>query len=1018
MAQAATRNRDEEADAKAGENRSALLPSAAYSPTHYRVDPDAEEILHLTATVSCASPPHNPVLSCSSCQTREAKRVAKKIAARVRPARSDSDSPQDPSNPTVKKSRYHEDTTSIIQFNCAEILDFSTGSVVLPLRITCYCRHHREKVGFLVHLTMMDHNGRIIGSGISRPIMITDDHKTTTGSIQAALAKSFGSPGMYDMDHDMYMGRELVTEHHAPDAKAPSKRTKEAPSGAGSKPRAKPYDGSTKRAKRIREASESSLPSPSTTHSPLSLTRSPTPPTMDAQTAATFAPSLEGHPSASQLCVDVHQRRNSSHESEASSDTLITPDDQSYDVAMLPPQQLYQPVVTNPIIPNILRPTTVMPSSQTLPLLFFDPGQSMSLPIPIIHRLIPNCGPTHGGVEVTILGANFHPTLQLNCVFGDTVASSTSRWSDNTLVCILPPRATAGIVQVWFDGIPKSEDPATSLSLFTYTDDSDRALMELALQVVGLKMTGKIEDAKNVAMRIVGNPGSDSSQSHNGMPGNMLQTSTSASSRDIRSLLFSRTSKTEDFETLITDFLSILDSPVQPSTPFTISSAISHSNASGQTLLHLAAFLGFNSLVSCLIRHRADLDARDRNGCTPLHLAAMTSHLECAKLLYEAGADAQIVNARGKTPKETASAEVLDDFVAVMRESTRESALSHGEDDAEESSEDDEARWGDGEEDSDDASRVPSRRAHHKRCRRRHRSHGPEDSTSHVDSLASDNHVGGGPLSDVKSDEKTHDLGKVDEKQAASFIDMIQRTFTTLQAPQGIIPNMPQLPLPQFRQLTELGIPAVPWNALSHIPVFPVFVPMPGWPSFRGKEHDAGDRKDESGDKKEAAQEWRTLWERWIWLASANAQHTEDMPPPEYTPRAEKPSYPDGREEVSNGESSVRPVPNEAEPEAGPSSLTPSRAHSSSDLRASSRRLDYSRVPVPDRDVNAYAYRPSSKQTQKIQKKHDKMLFSFWLPVLLLGILYLLYIGMQFAMRAARYSISPLKFKLGNLINL
>ncbi len=33
--------------------------------------------------------------------------------------------------------------------------------------------------------------------------------------------------------------------------------------------------------------------------------------------------------------------------------------------------------------------------------------------------------------------------------------------------------------------------------------------MELALQVVGLKMTGKIEDARNVAMRIVSTTGSD-----------------------------------------------------------------------------------------------------------------------------------------------------------------------------------------------------------------------------------------------------------------------------------------------------------------------------------------------------------------------------------------------------------------------------------------------------------------------------------------------------------------------------
>lgn len=37
---------------------------------------------------------------------------------------------------------------SILQFNCGETLNFSTGSVVLPMRITCYCRHHKEKIGF------------------------------------------------------------------------------------------------------------------------------------------------------------------------------------------------------------------------------------------------------------------------------------------------------------------------------------------------------------------------------------------------------------------------------------------------------------------------------------------------------------------------------------------------------------------------------------------------------------------------------------------------------------------------------------------------------------------------------------------------------------------------------------------------------------------------------------------------------------------------------------------------------
>ena len=41
-----------------------------------------------------------------------------------------------------------------------------------------------------------------------------------------------------------------------------------------------------------------------------------------------------------------------------------------------------------------------------MPFLLFDPSQtpqSLQLQLPTIHRLIPNTGPTHGGIEVTIL---------------------------------------------------------------------------------------------------------------------------------------------------------------------------------------------------------------------------------------------------------------------------------------------------------------------------------------------------------------------------------------------------------------------------------------------------------------------------------------------------------------------------------------------------------------------------------------------------------------------------------------
>lgn len=392
--------------------------------------------------------------------------MAKKLAARVRPARTDSDSCEGDASTRPSNNKQYEDTTSIIQFNCAEVLDFSTGSVVLPLRITCYCRHHREKVGFNVHLTMMDNAGRIVGSGTSRPIMITDDHKTATSSGHRI---SDMTNGMSSMEPDWTPIGPMSNEVPSTlDARATIRRKKDL-SASASRKRPKPYDSAAKPIRASREGSVSSLPSPSTSYSPLPITRSPTP------------SSVLQHLLLSELANAPPPLQHPLQRSETSSpDALATPVDPSLDVHMPDISQTEDPQAPSPVClpPHV---TSIMPAHpHPVPYMFFDPTQapqSLAIQLPTIHRLIPNLGPTHGGIEVTVLGANFHPTLQLNCIFGDVVASSTQRWSDNTLVCVLPPRQTAGVVAVWFDGFPKLDDQInTPPSLFTYQDESDRAL--------------------------------------------------------------------------------------------------------------------------------------------------------------------------------------------------------------------------------------------------------------------------------------------------------------------------------------------------------------------------------------------------------------------------------------------------------------------------------------------------------------------------------------------------------------
>ncbi|RDB25159.1 Protein MGA2 [Hypsizygus marmoreus] len=935
-----------------------------------KIDPDPQDILHLSATVTCASPPHNRVLSCSSCQAREAKRVAKKLAARVRPARSDTDSADDPTSTRSSKGKQTEDTTSIIQFNCAEVLDFSTGSVVLPLRITCYCRHHREKVGFNVHFTMMDHIGRIVGTGSSRPIMITDDHKTAPSASMARQAE-FSSSFM-NVDSDWSQSLNEVS----PDARAPSKRKHDNSSGAR---RAKPYDSSAKPTRTSREGSVASMPSPSSNFSSLPMTRSPTPSTALQHMLAPESAAMQ-------------QLQYSSHASDSSSpDTLVTPLDRSPDISMHDSHMQQEiahapsPLSLPTTVPSVVMPTHPHP----MPFMFFDPtqtAQNMPLQLPIIHRLIPNMGPTHGGIEVTVLGANFHPSLQLNCIFGDVTASSTQRWSDNTLVCVLPPRATAGVVAVWFDGFPKVLDQTNATpSLFTYADESDRALMELALQVVGLKMTGKIEDAKNVAMRIVG--GSDGSDSQTGgNSSNMMQLASSvASTRDLRPLLLSRATESEDFQCLIVDFLSILDTPLDHRAPHSISthSAMSHSTSSGQTLLHLAAFLGFASLVSFLVKHGIDIDARDRNGYTALHFAAFSKSKSCIRILLDAGADGEIVNALGKTPSECAS-----DLAGLFDGSVT---------DRDESDSDEEAQWGDAEEEAE----VRVRRNPMKRSSRRNLYRGgTSGKTTPVYMRSMDILRAATPPPALPEHEKGADkmpnANGVDAKQTASFIEMIQRTLAQLPAPQGIIPNMPQLPLPQLPHLP--GMPAVPWGALPQIPMaFPVYVPMmPGWPAFlRGDQTDANKERPEGDETVKgvgagairAAQEWRATWEKWFALAVATArQGQEEMPPPMYTPR-----------EVKQNSTLATEIEGVAlaESEAGPS--VP-RTVSMAEIRP----IGYNTAPIPEQEVNAFGYKPNAKHTQKLQKKHDKMLLIFWLPILFMSLLWAIHSGLQFTFNALK----------------
>ena len=115
--------------------------------------------------------------------------------------------------------------------------------------------------------------------------------------------------------------------------------------------------------------------------------------------------------------------------------------------------------------------------------------------------------------------------------------------------------------------------------------------MELALQVVGLKMTGRIEEAKNVAMRIVGNSspqGSEDTVSTGGMsPISNLSVGSSTVARSVHHLPPSASSEhsvllahssSRDFQSVVIEFLSLLYISVPTTSAVSIRQAVSHAS--------------------------------------------------------------------------------------------------------------------------------------------------------------------------------------------------------------------------------------------------------------------------------------------------------------------------------------------------------------------------------------------------------------------------------------------------------
>lgn len=434
---------------------------------------------------------------------------------------------------------------------------------------------------------MKNNKGEIIGTGISPPIMITDDHKSSKQKSNRKRTRE-----------DEETNTNTNTTISRPDTPDNSRRgsvsTDDTPLNLTSLSKAD-------------------------TAVTAQLTPLQTPSVVDLDEEESITPtSLEFMNNNMMLNNDISIQSQLQQQQQSNTLLSMFNDDQSIAITSTPPDESW---------PFNRRRRTIQgyTSSDNNTNIMNSILDDFVTTVPRLDRLVPAQGPTYGGVEVTLLGSGFYRGL--TCLFGEHAATTTF-WNSNTMVCILPPAAHTGPVVVSFKQHPLLLE-GQDVAIFTYYDASDQALLELALQVVGLKMTGKLHDAKSVAMRIV--QGDQQQQQTNNTT---QQQSNNNTQMDIQQDLI------ESLEE--SNMLHPLDLTI--------------TNSSGHSLLHLAVLLENASLVKSLLAcyqlstHEEKmkfLNIQDKNEMTALHFACQLKSVDLARLLLHSGANPTIESKLG-----------------------------------------------------------------------------------------------------------------------------------------------------------------------------------------------------------------------------------------------------------------------------------------------------------------------------------------------------------------------------------
>ncbi|CAH2353582.1 protein Mga2p [[Candida] railenensis] len=577
---------------------------------------------------------------CSRCIKREQKRASRRKSAIFGEQQDTMKEEQiEEVSPKANNNSWSDENMSkkAIIFNCKEIVSFPPPnglsndlkkSLELSIRIVCYCRHHKESKGFKLLFVVKDYTGKIVAKNISSPIMIMDRKKTTGGGNNSRIENSLPNSVSNSSTNLAGLGSTAASASGAEGGANSSSNLSTHPvipdSGLESLHPLSPnsIDGE-------------SNSEPTNTDTDRGLKRKKL--SVDDSFNTSSNPMFNG------------SSNNFSPISNSDTNTNTS----THNYFMKPSSSA-----------NLLNPLNSLMSQSTHQQSQQSQQSNGGPPVPSIQRIIPAQGPIRGGIEVTLLGFNFRPGLMVK--FGSNQALATHCWSETTIVTYLPPASQPGQVLVSFENESLMLGSVQQQQVFTYTDDTDRQLIELALQIVGLKMNGKLEDAKNIAKRIVGtderNGGgsNESSGSVAGATNAALDQESSGyewfdNAHKAVEILTKSDLSTED---ILINFLSLVD---LPNCPIILLNWQLCTNQ-GQTLLHLATLKNYSNLIKFLITHGCKIDVKDNQGLTPLFFASMCGHRELISLFVECKSNYNLKLANEKHLIDYCDPNVLDIF--------------------------------------------------------------------------------------------------------------------------------------------------------------------------------------------------------------------------------------------------------------------------------------------------------------------------------------------------------------------